>query len=112
MLRMPMLPKAKVKPGVISGNLSLDLSQELFIYSKCHINLHTLITSSEQAAGRRQRHKPGVPKASVEAAVRVFGGCVQGESKTIPLKCCARNNSITLPHGEQQGHGFIFTYRC
>ena len=107
-----MLPKAKVKPRVISGNLSLDLSQELFIYSKCHINSHTLVTSSKQAAGRRQRHKPAVPKVPVEAAVRAFGGCAQGESKTVPLESCTRNNSIALPHGEQQGHGFIFTYHC
>lgn len=97
-----MLPKAKVSPRVSSGNSSLDLSQELFMYSKRHINLHTLVTSSKQAAGRRQCHGPGVPKVPVEAGLREFGGCVQSESKTVPPKCCARNNSITQPMGNSK----------
>lgn len=74
MLMLPVLPRAKVKPRVMSGNLSLDLSQELFIYSKCHINSHAPETPSKAAAGRR-----AAPQARTADSPR--GGCGQGTQR-------------------------------
>lgn len=75
MLRLPVLPRAKVKPRVMSGNLSLDLSQELFIYSKCHINSHAPETPSKAAAAGRR----AAPQARTADSPQ--GGCGRGTQR-------------------------------
>lgn len=75
MLRLPVLPRAKVKPRVMSGNLSLDLAQELFIYSKCHINSHAPETPSKAAAAGRR----AAPQARTADSPQ--GGCGPGTQR-------------------------------